>query len=79
MTNKPSDASLEKAVKSMQLFLGSLSSARQKDVEKLNERITKLSDRMAKKMGSPENIVWLSIMHEAKRRGPITPIPGKDI
>lgn len=68
---------LESAVKAMQLYHGS-TTASIRDQTKLERQARNKVRAIAKSKGMAEYDVFDQISREAIRRGPLTPIPGKD-
>jgi hypothetical protein len=66
-------------VRAWQLYAGLGGRARVRDEQRLYERAQKLTSRVATKRGMDPYDAENQISAEARRRGPITPIPGKDI
>lgn len=74
----PPKGSLDKAVKAMQLYLGSLDKTTIRDQQRFKVRIDKFVDKIVKSTGNDDKNVWDQLEAEAKKRGVITPTPGKD-
>lgn len=72
-------ASAERAVKAMQLYLGSILYARPRDEQKLYAKARKAVDKAAADHGMTELSAWEQVEAEARKRGKIRPMPGKDI
>ena len=71
---------VEEAVKAAQLYHGSAREhMRIKDEQKLYDRMQRKIDAVARRRGIDRNAAYEQIVGEAKRRGGITPVPGKDI
>ena len=70
---------IEDAVHAAQLYIGKGLSLRISDEQKLYNRMNKKIASAAKRRGMDEGDAYQQIMAEAKRRGGITPMPGKDI
>lgn len=68
----------ESAVKPMQLYLGSVDWASVRDQDKLYRRAKRAVDAICKRYGMEVAHCWNQVEAEAKRRGPIRPMPGKD-
>lgn len=77
----PSRSVIEKAVKNMQLYLGLLADvrARVSDLNKLKARVDKSVLLCVKATGNTEDNVWMQLEAEARRRGIMMPLPGRDI
>ena len=71
---------LEAAVKAMQLYHGSVWSvwASVRDQSKLERQARSKIRSIAKARGMDEHVAFEQISREASRRGPMTPMPGKD-
>lgn len=76
---RPSKSVLDSVVKSMQLYLGSLDKTRIKDQEKLRRKVDSNIERICKITNMDFSDAWDQIEMEAKKRGKIIPVPGKDI
>jgi hypothetical protein len=70
---------IECAVKAAQLYAGKGLRIRISDEQKLYARMMKAIANVAKKRGMDEGDAYRQITAEARRRGGITPMPGKDI
>lgn len=70
---------IEAAVKAAQLYAGCGAIVRIRDAQKLYNRMRKAIQRVADTRGMDFNNVHDQITAEAAKRGPICPIPGKDI
>lgn len=70
---------LDNAVKTMQLYLGSLDRTRIQDQQKLYSRINMQIQKLADKLEMHFDSVWDQVKSEAEKRGRILPQPGKDI
>ena len=75
----PPKGTLDKAVKAMQLYLGSLDKTRISDQQKLRNKLDGMINKIAKSTGNDESNIWNQLESEARKRGVTTPIPGKDI
>jgi len=77
----PPKSVIEKAVKQMRLYLGALSDVRGRvsDQNKLRAMVDKSVARIVASTGNTEDNVWGQLEDEARRRGAIMPMPGKDI
>jgi hypothetical protein len=77
----PPRAVIEAAVKAMQLYLGIACDprARLSDERKLRSRVDRKVDVIVKSTGNTSDNVWGQLENEARRRGKICPLPGKDI
>jgi hypothetical protein len=69
---------LEDAVRAFQLYHGS-EGMRIRDQQKLYDRSQRAAERIAKSKGMSVGDVVDQLDREARRRGPVIPIPGKDI
>lgn len=76
---RPPKALLERAVKEMQLYMGSQNYASIRQQEKLYARFTKSANQIAGATGMLLADVWRQLEAEARKRGAIRPQPGKDI
>ncbi len=74
----PSKAELNKVIKAMQLYLGSLDYAQIKDQQRLRNALDRQIDKIAKKTGMSDKDVWDQTEEFARRKGIIKPIPGRD-
>jgi hypothetical protein len=74
---KPPKALLERAVKAAQLYCGS-TGARIRDQQKLYKRLQRDVESVVKKSGADTQSAHDQIVAEAKKRGCIRGIPGKD-
>ncbi len=72
-------ADLEAAVKAAQLYIGKGLTMRITDEQKLYRRMNQKIALVAKRRGLDESEAYRQIMGEAKRRGGVSAIPGKDI
>lgn len=70
---------IEAAVRAAQLYIGKGLSMRISDEQKLYNSMNRKIAIVAKRRGLDEGNAYQQIMGEAKRRGAITPMPGKDI
>jgi len=70
---------IEDAVRAAQLYIGKGLSMRITDEQKLYDRMHRKINAVARRRGIDANDAYQQIMGEAKRRGGITPMPGKDI
>lgn len=76
----PPKRQLEAAVRDMQVYLGASrpGTVRVRDAQKLYDRVRKKVDRIADKAGISVESAWDQIEAEARRRGVVSPMPGKD-
>ncbi len=74
---KPPKALLERAVKATQLYCGA-EGTYVKTQQRFYTRMDKAISAVAQKSGVDRQSAWNQIQAEAKRRGCITPVPGKD-
>jgi len=74
---KPPKALLERAVKAAQLYCGSMG-AHVRYQQKLYVRLQRNVEAVARKAGTDANSAHEQIVAEAKRRGCISAMPGKD-
>ncbi len=70
---------IEAAVYAAQLYIGKGLRMRVSDEMKLYGRMNRKIAAVAKRRGMDEAAAYQQIMAEAKRRGGILPMPGKDI
>lgn len=70
---------VEAAVHAARLYHGSLDGTRIRDAQKLYERMVRKIDAVAKRRKIDRDSAYRQIADEARRRGAITPVPGKDI
>lgn len=70
---------IEVAVRAAQLYIGKGLSMRITDEQKLYNSMNRKIANVAKRRGLDEGEAYRQIMGEAKRRGAIMPLPGKDI
>lgn len=77
----PPRSVIEAAVKAMQLYLGIACDprARLRDEQKLRARVARKVATIVKSTGNTDDNVWNQLENEARRRGKICPLPGKDI
>ena len=75
---KPSKAQLDKAVRTFQIYHGACGYVRARDEERLFKRAEAVADRIAKRMCVEADAVWSELAREARKRGSIRPIVGKD-
>lgn len=71
-------AEAEKAVKAMQVYLGSVGRVYFRDEQRLYNRAMKHVDKIADAMRAGRSDVWEQIEREARKRGVKSPMPGKD-
>lgn len=76
---RPPKAMLERAVKAAQLYCGSGSALGIRDQQRLYARMLTAAKRVADRAGIDVGSAAEQIAREAKRRGCITPTPGKDV
>lgn len=70
---------IEDATRAWQLVIGCGGRVRPRDEQKLRDRANKAVLRVAKQRNADPVDVEIVIVDEAKSRGGICPIPGKDI
>ena len=70
---------IEAAVRAAQLYIGKGLTMRFSDEQKLYNGMNRKIAAVAKRRGMDEASAYQQIMGEAKRRGGITALPGKDI
>ena len=70
---------VEAAVRAAQLYHGALGKLRIRDEQRLYESMTRKIDAVARRRQMDRDTAYRQIADEARRRGPITPMPGKDI
>jgi hypothetical protein len=70
---------IEAAVHAAQLYIGKGLTMRLADEQKLYKRMNSKVATVAKRRGLDEAAAYQQIMNEAKRRGGIQALPGKDI
>lgn len=70
---------IEAAVRAWQLYMGKGLTCRIRDEQKLYRRAQAATARVAKKRGMDVYEAERQITAEARRRGGICPMPGKDI
>ena len=77
---RPSKRQLQAAIHDMQVYLGANRSPtrRIRDTQRLYDRVRRKVDRIADKAGIPPDSAWSQIETEARSRGIISPMPGKD-
>ena len=75
----PPKAILNKAVKEMQLYLGSIDYAHVKDQEKLHRKVMRSVNALVEHTGMGSEEVWRQLDAEARRRGILRPRPGQHI
>lgn len=66
-------------MRAAQLYIGKGLTMRISDEQKLYSRMNRKIASVAKRHGMDEAAAYQQIMAEAKRRGGITPLPGKDV
>jgi hypothetical protein len=76
---KARSALIEKAVKAAQVYIGCEGQVRVRDEQKLYTQMRKAITRVADHYAIAEHDAAHQVTEEAKRRGPICPIPGKDV
>jgi hypothetical protein len=76
-TKKPSKALLERAVKATQLYCGA-TGMHVRYAQKLYKRMFNATARVADTSGMSYGDVASQITAEAKKRGCLSPLPGKD-
>jgi hypothetical protein len=77
--SKVTKASLNAAVDAMRLYKGSMGKTRIRDQQKLYNRAIKKIEAIAKKAGMDFEDAFDQISAIADKRGPVVPVPGKDI
>ena len=70
---------IEAAVRAAQLYIGKGLTMRISDEQKLYNNMNRKIAAVAKRRGMDEASAYQQIMCEAKRRGGVTALPGKDI
>lgn len=70
---------IEAAVRAWQLYIGKGLTCRIRDEQKLYQRAVKLTEKVATKRNMDPHEAERQITAEARRRGGICPMPGKDI
>lgn len=70
---------IEDAVRAWQLVIGCVNRVRPRDEQRLRDRANKAVLRVAKQRGASTVDVEIAIVDEAKSRGGICPLLGKDI
>ena len=70
---------IEAAVHAARLYIGKGLCMRITDEQKLYARMNKKIASVAKRRSMDEGEAYRQIMGEAKRRGGVCPLPGKDI
>ena len=77
---RPSKKKLEVAIRDMRLLLGGRRARmRIRDEERLQSRVKKHVDDIVQITGMDPTDVWNQLENEARSRGAMTPLPGKDI
>lgn len=79
MSARPSKSVLDRAVRLFQLYCGSASTTSMRVQQRLYDRAQAAARRIAAKTGADAGDVGRQLGDEARRRGCITPMPGKDI
>ena len=76
----PPKSVIEKAVKNMQFYLGYIRDPRGRiqDQKRLKARVDRSIATIVKSTGNTEDNVWMQLEGEARRRGLMMPLPGKD-
>ena len=72
-------STLEKAVKEMQIYLGSIGRTRLPDEQKLYKRAMKSCEKVSDESGVSLDSVFSQVEAEARRRGAVMPSPGRHI
>lgn len=72
-------ADVERAVKAMQLYLGSVDYASLRSQQRLYDRVMRRAHALASSTGISTNSVWEQLQAEAQRRGVVRPLPGRDM
>jgi hypothetical protein len=76
---RPPKAMLARAVRAAQLYCGSGQTLGIRDQRRLYNRMMAAAKRVADRAGIDVGAAAEQIAREAKRRGCITPTPGKDV
>jgi hypothetical protein len=71
--------SAEAAVRAMQLYIGSQGYCTVRDQQRLYNRVRKAAERVAREQKVTLSDSWAIISSEARGRGPIRPVLGKDL
>lgn len=69
--------SIEKAVQAWQVYLGSDGTVGVKTAQRLYQSAIRKTERIAADKGMSIQNVTDQLCNEARKRGPITPVPGK--
>lgn len=69
----------EKAVFEMQFYLGSVDYNNLRDQQKLYTRVRQSVAKLSAQTGQSEHSVWSAVENEARKRGLVRPIPGKNM
>jgi hypothetical protein len=75
---QPPKSLLNQAVKLMQLYIGSDNKVNIKTAQKFYDNLMKIINKLSNITGNTEDNLFNQIEKEAKKRGIITPLPGKD-
>lgn len=75
----PPKALAERAVKAMQILLGSVDRVSPRDEQRLRNRVRHALEAIEKKTGQSASDWWPLVEREARRRGLRIAIPGKDL
>lgn len=78
-TAGPSRRMLDLAVETMQKYLGSVDFVALSAQQKLYDRVAKQLAAIAVQTGMSQTQVWEQVETQARRKGVIRPVPGKDI
>ena len=76
---RPSKAMLDKAVKAMQVYLGSVDRVYFHSEQRLYNKALKTVTQISEQTGMLSEDVWVQVETEARRRGIRLALPGKDI
>jgi hypothetical protein len=79
LEGRPSKAKLDKAVKATRLYLGSMTTTRIRDQQKLYDRMMKAANSIATETGMSLEDVLSQLDSQARRLGAMMPTAGKDI
>jgi hypothetical protein len=74
-----SSSGLEGAVRAAQLYIGSEGWVTIRQQQKLYARVKRAIETLANKKGMSHSSVWEQVFQEARRRGSIRPIVGRDV
>lgn len=72
-------ATLDKAVQLMRMYLGSLDFTSVKDQQKRRDQLDKILRKIEDLTGMDSTSVWDQVENQARKLGPIRPMPGQHL